>query len=305
MIWINFKRIVKSGFINFWRNGLVSLASVLAIAVSLYVIGGLMVSSAFLNGVVAEVKNKVDISVSFKPETAVDDITAVKKSLSLLPDVKKVVYVSREDEYKSFRERHQDNALLLQSLDEVGNPFGARLNITAIDPNRYESIVYFLENDNQSLSVNRDIIDQVSFKRDIVSRLNKIIGIVKRIGLVASTVLICLAVFATFNTISLAIYTSREEVSVMRLVGAGNIYVKGPFLIEGIISGFLGTLVALFFLYPSVAWIKNVSYNAFGGVDLLSYLSGNFASIFLTLLVSGVGLGFMASYLAVRRYASL
>ncbi|OHA58005.1 MAG: hypothetical protein A2607_00920 [Candidatus Vogelbacteria bacterium RIFOXYD1_FULL_42_15] len=305
MIWINFKRIVKSGFINFWRNGLVSLASVLAIAVSLYVIGGLMVSSAFLNGVVAEVKNKVDISVSFKPETAVDDITAVKKSLSLLPDVKKVVYVSREDEYKSFRERHQDNALLLQSLDEVGNPFGARLNITAIDPNRYESIVYFLENDNQSLSVNRDIIDQVSFKRDIVSRLNKIIGIVKRIGLVASTVLICLAVFATFNTISLAIYTSREEVSVMRLVGAGNIYVKGPFLIEGIISGFLGTLVALFFLYPSVAWIKNVSYNAFGGVDLLSYLSGNFASIFLTLLVSGVGLGFMASYLAVRKYASL
>jgi len=305
MIWINFKRVVRSGFVNFWRNGLVSLASVLAISVSLFVIGSLMVSTAFLNGVVDEVKNKVDISVSFRPEASLGDIESVRKSLSQLPDVKEVTYISREDEYQAFRERHQDNALLVQSLDEVGNPFGARLNIRAVDPARYESIANFLENDSQSLSVNRSIIDQVTFKRDIVSRLTKIIAVAKRIGLVVSTVMICLAAFATFNTISLAIYTSREEVSVMRLVGAGNIYVKGPFLIEGIISGLIGTFLAIIVLYPSVLWVKSISYNVFGGIDLVSYYSGNFAMIFLVLLVSGLGLGFCASYLAVRKYASL
>lgn len=305
MIWINLKRVIRSGFVNFWRNGLVSLASVLAITISLFIIGATIVSTAFLNGVVDQVKNKVDISVSFRPEASIDDIKSVEKSLSLLPDVKEVKYISRDEEYKSFRERHKDNALLVQSLDEVGNPFGARLNIRAVDPSHYESIASFLENDGQSISVNRSVIDQITYKRDIVNRLAKIIAVAKRMGLVASTVMICLAAFATFNTISLAIYTSREEVSVMRLVGAGNIYVKGPFLIEGIISGLLGTFLALFLLYPSVVWIKNISYNAFGGVDLVSYYSGNFAFIFISLLFSGVCLGFFASYLAVRKYASL
>ncbi len=303
MIWINLKRILRSGFVNFWRNGLVSLASVLAITVSLYTIGALIIGSAFLNGIIDEVKTKVDISVSFKPIATSEEINTIKKSLEALPEVKEIAIVTSEEEYESFKQRHQDNALLLQSLDEVGNPFGARINIRAADPSQYESIANFLNNDNGSLSVNRSIIDQISFKKDIVDRLSRIISLIKRVGLVISTVMICLAVFATFNTITLAIYISREEISVMRLVGAGNIYVKGPFLVEGLAAGFLGTLLALFGLYPSAAWVKTTTINVFGGIDLVSYYISNFPTIFLTLLISGLALGFVASYLAIRRYS--
>ena len=303
MIWINLKRILRSGFVNFWRNGLVSMASVLAITVSLYTIGALIIGSAFLNGIIDEVKTKVDISVSFKPTATSEEINTIKKSLEALPEVKEIAIVTSEEEYESFKQRHQDNALLLQSLDEVGNPFGARINIRAADPSQYESIANFLNNDNGSLSVNRSIIDQISFKKDIVDRLSRIISLIKRVGLVISTVMICLAVFATFNTITLAIYISREEISVMRLVGAGNIYVKGPFLVEGLTAGFLGTLLALFGLYPSAAWVKTTTINVFGGIDLVSYYISNFPTIFLTLLISGLALGFVASYLAIRRYS--
>ncbi|OJI07128.1 MAG: hypothetical protein COX02_02005 [Candidatus Vogelbacteria bacterium CG22_combo_CG10-13_8_21_14_all_37_9] len=305
MIWINLKRILYSGFVNFWRNGLVSLASVLAITVSLYTIGALMIGSAFLNGIIDEIKTKVDISISFKSTADTNEIEALKKSLEALAEVKEVTLITREEEYEAFKQRHQDNALLLQSLDEVGNPFGARINVRALDPAQYESIANFLNNEEGSLSVNRSIIDQISFKKDIVDRLSRIIALIKRVGLVISTVMICLAIFATFNTITLAIYISREEISVMRLVGAGNVYVKGPFLVEGLTAGFLGTLLALFGLYPSVAWVKATTINVFGGIDLVSYYISNFPMIFLVLLSSGLALGFIASYLAVRRYTRI
>ena len=305
MIWINLKRILYSGFVNFWRNGLVSLASVLAITVSLYTIGALMIGSAFLNGIIDEIKTKVDISISFKSTADTNEIEALKKSLEALAEVKEVTLITREEEYEAFKQRHQDNALLLQSLDEVGNPFGARINVRALDPAQYESIANFLNNEEGSLSVNRSIIDQISFKKDIVDRLSRIIALIKRVGLVISTVMICLAIFATFNTITLAIYISREEISVMRLVGAGNVYVKGPFLVEGLTAGFLGTLLALFGLYPSVAWVKATTIDVFGGIDLVSYYISNFPMIFLVLLSSGLALGFIASYLAVRRYTRI
>ncbi len=305
MFLVNLKRILRGGFLSFWRNGLVSLASVLAIFVSLFVVGVLMIASAFFAGTTDQIKDKVDISVSFKTDVGEVDVLAMKKSLEMLPEVKATEYISQEQELKDFRERHKDNALLIQSLQEVGNPFGARLNIKAKEPSQYESIARFLNNQDNTFSAGRLMIDQVSYKKDIVDRLNRLMAVAGRIGLVLATVFICLAVFVTFNTISLAIYTSREEISVMRLVGAGNSYVKGPFIVEGFIAGTIAAFLAIIALYPCVLWIKNLTFNIFGGINLVTYYLQNFAIIFLTLLASGIALGVLSGYLAVRRYAKV
>lgn len=305
MVWTNLKRILKLGFINFWRNGLVSVASVFAMTITLFAIGSIYLGTNFLNSALGEVKNKVDISVAFKTDAPEDQIIALQKDLTLLPEVKEVIYSSRDQELISFRERHKDNAILIGSLDEVGNPFGSRLNIRAVDPNQYEKIALFINAKNDPSVGGGNIIDQVSYKKDVVEKMASLIDTSQRLGWALALVLALLSVFAVFNTISLAIYTSREEISVMRLVGAGSPYVKGPFMIEGILAGVIASLLALILLYPSVLWVRDATVGVYGGINLVSFYFSNFGQIFILLLGSGVILGLLASYWATRRYAKI
>lgn len=305
MTWINIKRIFKQGFLNFWRNGLVSVASVLSMTITLFAIGVIFLGVNFLSSALAEVKDKVDISIAFKAEASEVSILAFKKELSLLPEIKDVSYSSREEELLAFRERHKDNAILIGSLEEVGNPFGARLNVRAVDPNQYEKVAKFIKSKNDALSASESIIDQVSYKKDVVDKMSRLIDTSQRLGWAIAVALALLSVFAVFNTVSLAIYTVREEISVMRLVGAGNTYVKGPFMVEGMIAGFLASLLAIILLYPSVLWVKSTTEGVYGGINLVSFYFSNFGQILLLLMGTGLLLGLVASYWATRRYAKV
>jgi len=305
MFWINTKRIIKFGFVNFWRNGLVSFASVLAMTVTLFVVGSLFLANNFLSSALDEVKNKVDISISFKIDASEDEIQALKKELSLLPEIKEVIYSSREAELANFRERHKDNEILIQSLEEVDNPLGARLNILAADPSQYDSIIHFIENKTNPDLGGEEIIDQVSYKKNVVDKLMKLIETSKKVGYGVSLVLAFLAILVVFNTVSLAIYTSREEISVMRLVGAGNLYVKGPFVVEGMISGILSSFLSLGALYPAAIWVRDLTAGVYGGINLVTFYVSNFGEIFILLVSCGLILGLIASFWATRRYAKV
>jgi cell division transport system permease protein len=302
MLIVNLKRTFRSGFISFWRSALVSLASVITITVTLFVVGALWLSSAYLNSSLEAVKNKVDISVAMKPDVAELEVLDLQKKLERLPEVKTVVYSSREQELADFQKRNEDNDLIIQSLKEVGNPFGARLNIQAVDPSRYESVAKFLESDSVSTSAGGTIVDQISFKKNIVDKLIKIITTAKTIGWAIVLVLIFLSVVVTFNTVSLAIYVSREEISLMKLVGAGNNYIRGPFVVEGLISGAMATVLALALLYPACIWVRNTTAGVFGGIDLVNYFLGNIIQILLLLFAVGIFLGVVSSFLAVRKH---
>lgn len=302
MFWIKVKRISRSGFVNFWRNGVVSVASIFVMTTTLLVIGSLILASAFLSSSLNNIKNKFDISVSFKVDIPETDVLHLKDLTEKLPEVSSVSYVSREQELANFSERHKDNSLIIQSINEVGNPFGARLNIQAKDPSQYESIASFLSNSDRSSGFDKAIIDQVTFKKDIVDRLVYIIAAIQKIGLVASIALILMSILVTFNTISLTIYSTREEIGVMRLVGASNNFVRGPFMIEGMIAGAISSIIALGIMYPITLWLKSATEGVYGGINLASYYASNFIQIFFILLISGIILGFISSYLAIARY---
>ena len=124
----------------------------------------------------------------------------------------------------------------------------------------------------------------------------------RQIGLAASALLILMSILVTFNTISLTIYTAREEISVMRLVGADNSYIRGPFIVEGIIAGGLAALIAIILLYPSVLWVRSTTAGVYGGINLVSYYISHFGFLFLLLLGSGIILGTVSSFLAIGRY---
>lgn len=301
-MFINLKRVIRSGSLNFWRNGSVALASILVLTTTLLVIGSLYLGSAFLTSTLASIRDRVDISVAFKTEAEESAVLALKKDLEQLPEVKTVTYSSREQELADFRKRHEDNALLIQSLEEVGNPFGARLSILAINPAQYDSISRFLSNYNENAGVTGGIIDQISFKKDIIAKLLAIISTSQTIGLAISALLILLSILVTVNTISLTIYIAREEISVMRLVGANNSYIRGPFIVEGVIAGGIASFISIVLLYPSVLWVRNLTAGVYGGIDLVSFYISHFGILFLILLGSGIILGTVSSFLAIGRY---
>ena len=267
MFWMNTKRIVKYGFINFWRNGFVTLASILVMTVTLFVIGSLIFIGAILDSSLSQIKNKVDINVYFVTTAPEEDIISLKSSLEQLPEVSSVEYVSRERSIEEFKKRHENDQLILQALQELNdNPLGAHFNIRAKETSQYESIATFLEN-YQTSSGGVSIVDKVNFFQNKVAidKLSDIISSVDKLSFGVVVIFMIISILIIFNTIRLAIYTSREEISVMKLVGAGNFYVRGPFVVEGIMYGISSALIALILFYPVTIWMAPLTENFLAG----------------------------------------
>ena len=306
MVWIKLKRIVRSGFYSFWRNGFVSLSSILVMMVTLFVIGSTIFSGAILGSTLRQIQDKVDVNVYFVTTAKEDEILAIKKNLEQLPEVASpVVYVSREDVLASFKKRHQNDEFTLQALDELGeNPLGATLNIKAKDPAQYEGIVQFLNNKIALSTEGTSIIDKVNYyqNKEAIDRLTNIINSANRLGLILTFFLIIISVLITFNTLRLVIYMSRDEISVMRLVGASTNYIRGPFFIAGAIYGLVSSLLTLIIFYPITIWLGRTTEDFFVGLNIFHYYTSNFGEIFLIIVGSGVVIGSISSYLAARKY---
>lgn len=315
MIWINIKRVVRAGFSSFWRNGFVSLAAILVMTVTLFVIGSVVFNNALLRSSLDELKDKVDINVYFVTSATEEEVLSLQKTLEAFPEVSAVEYVSREDALARFRDRHKDDDLTIQALEELDdNPLGAVLNVKAKEPSQYEGVANFLKQENFLSKDGSSIIDKVNYAQNKVAidRLSNIITSSERSSLVRTFILVIISLLVSFNTIRLAIYTSREEITVMRLVGASNRYIRGPFIIAGILYGCTASLVTIAVFYPLTYYFGPLFYplplflsEAVERVSLFQYFVGNFGQILLIIFGSGIGLGALSSYLAVRRYLSI
>lgn len=298
------RRIVRSGFLNFTRSGVVSVASVLVVTVTLSVITFLLLLQAVLHHSLAEIEDKVDITVYTTLTAPEDDILALKSSLEALPEVVEVTYVSRDQALENFRERHQDDYLTLQALDELAdNPLGASLNIQASDTAEYEGIAKFLEGDGALSRDGTNIVDKINYYQNkvIIDRLSNIIASARLIGLLVTLILVVVSIIITFNTIRLTIYIAREEIGVMRLVGAENKYITGPFMVEGVIYGVIASVATMVIYLPITIWLGR-RMSEFFGLNMFHYYADNFFQIFAIVLLSGVALGSLSSFLAIRRY---
>lgn len=305
MFWTNLRRISKTGFMNFWRNGTVSLASVLMMTVTLLVIGFIVLGSAVLDTSLNTLRDKVDITVTFVSNAAEADILNIKRSLESLPEVSLVTYTSREEALAIFKERHANDQSILTALNELSeNPLGAALDIKAKDPSQYQGIATFLEGNSALSSSGVTIIDHVNFYQNKVA-IDKLTGIIRsanKLGVAIAVAFILLSILIAFNTIRLTIYIAREEISVMRLVGASSAYIQGPFVTVGIIYGLVATITTLVLFLPITYWIGKTTQNFFIGLNLFNYYSHHFLQILLILLCSGILVGAISSLWAIRRY---
>ncbi|HEX5774995.1 MAG TPA: permease-like cell division protein FtsX [Candidatus Paceibacterota bacterium] len=305
MIGTNLKRMILSGTKNFMRSGAVSFATVLIMTVTLVIVGFLIFLSALLTYTLGLVEDKVDVNAYFNVNASEESILELKRDVEALPDVKSVTYTSRDQALAEFRERHADDQLTLQALEELGeNPLGASLAIKATDPTKYEGIVNYLSDQAASSPDGTDLIDRINYYQNkaIIDRLTAAINTMEKAGLFVVILFAGASVIIALATIRLAIYTARDEIAVMRLVGASNMYIRGPFIVAGILSGIVAAIIALILFYPAT-WYAGSKLSAWlGGFDLFNYYLSHFALVFGILVGSGILIGALASWLAVRRY---
>lgn len=295
----NFKRIFNAGALNFWRNGWLSTAMVSVMVLTLLMVMMLIFILIFTFNLSGELQNKVDISAYFKPDTKESSILRIKEDLEGLTQVKSVSYISQDDALYNFKEKHKNDPVSLQALAELeGNPFEASLSVSAKDIKNYQAINDYIYAHYQ------DILDNVNYpeNQNVINKISSFIMGIRIAGLTMTIVLALIALLVSFNTIRLVIYTSREEIRIMRLVGATNWFVRGPFLVNGFLQGVISSFFAFVISWPIIYYFSPKIKIFMPSMDFNYYFTSHLFIVYLILLFTGVGIGALGSALAIRRY---
>ncbi len=305
MLTTTIKRVVKAGVTGFFRNAFVSFSTILVMMITLFVIGALLFMNAALNSTLEQVNKKVDINAYFVTTATEQQVLEVKEAVSSLPEVANVEYISKEKAIEIFKERHKDDQLTLQALEELGeNPLRPSLTIQAKDPSQYAVIAKFLESNVAIGEGQEALIEKVNYNQNklVIDRLSELTKSIENAGLIITIFLAIASIMIVFNTIRLAIYTNKDEIEVMQLVGADNWFVNGPYIIEGMLYGFVSGMLTLLIFYPISIYMSSVTETFFGAFNSFDFYINNFGMLFKYIVGSGVVLGAISSFLAVRRY---
>ena len=293
-------RIFKYGWQNFSRGKWLSAATLIVIVLALLVFESLIVFTVITKTSLALLKDKIDISLYFKPTVPEQEIAKIKKAVDAFPETQHTDYVSREQALITFKETHKDDPTISQALLELAdNPLSAVLNIKAKDPSQYAVIAKSLDTNDW-----RPLTQKITYRENqtIIERLGKVIRVSNNLGIIITILLTLTAIIITFNTVSLAIYSNRDEIGIMRLVGAPASFISGPYMVEGIIYGVLGAIISLAIFWPVLYWGAPYLKYFITDLDLRAYFFEHFFSLVGYQLLFGIVIGVGSSFIAVRRY---
>ena len=295
-------RAIQWGLVHFWRNIWLSLAATGVLMLTLAMLGLLVVITLVGRVSIRSIEQKVDVTV-FLNDTASDAaILAVKADLEGRPDVGSVQYVTKEQALATFEARHQANPTITQALRELGdNPLQPSLIVKATDPTRYSAIEEALKSPKYQSFISKVTSED---NKQVILRLTAVLTTLRRVGLALTITLGVIAILVTYNTVRLAIYGYHEEIEIMQLVGASPWFIRGPFLIEGLLAGAISGALTLLYFFPFVrALSPRVSaFVADGTFDLWRWTLEHFVSVNLLFLITGIFLSVVSSWIAVRRY---
>ncbi len=297
------ERIFQTGWNNFQRNTYVSMGTTGVMVLVLLLFSGLMSLNYLAGKVVSSLEEKVDVSVYFKSEASENEIAKIKSDLESQGTVKSVEYVSKDQALNDFKSRHAGDTLVQDSLAELSdNPLQASLNVKAKDSSEYASIVSFLEGNKF-----RSLVDKINFyeNEQVIKRVQAISSGLQNWGFLATMALALIAVLVTFNTVRLTIYSQKQEIEIMRLVGGSNWHIKAPYLVEGALyGGFAAAIVAVIF-YPVAYFVSPKVEVLMPGVSLIGYFVSNIFQFVPLLFFVGILLGATSSFVAIRRFLKI
>jgi cell division transport system permease protein len=298
-------RVIKFSSQDFWRNFWLSAATIIVLVLTLISINFLLTLNVLTKTAVAEVQNKIDASVYFKQGVPESEVGSVKSYLLSLPQVKNVEYISPEHALAEFQKKHKNDPVILESLEEVGsNPLGATLVVTAHNSADYQTILKVFEDPQYAAVIQDKNFDD---HQVVVQKINSVSEKAEKTGAGIAGLFAIVAVLIGFNTVRMTIYTHREEIGIMKLVGAANWFVRAPYLASGVLYGLFSVLLAVIVTFPLIGFAEPYFAGFFGGSDfnLVEYFAQNFLQIFGWQFVGVVLLNMVTSSLAIGRYLKI
>jgi cell division transport system permease protein len=294
------KRIFKLGFKTFKRNPESTTACVFVSVIVISLITSLFLFQAVSQFLISTVEEKVDVSIYFNENVSEDEIEELSENVSLMPEVESINYVSKEEALQNFKERHEGDIAIMESLEELGlNPFLASLNVRAFDPSDYEEIISSLTEKGYESSIYK--VDYYE-KKPILENLFSVKSQINRIGIILTISLGLIAILVAFNQIHLSLYTSKQEIGIMKMVGASNIFIKGPFIVQGIIIGGLSALITFFLFLVTILIFNSGIQSSLGGFNMLNFFTSNLFLILGIQLLTGIGIEVFGSSIAIKKY---
>ena len=304
MNWISAQRISKLGLINFWRNRWLSLASTLVMTLTLLIISLFVILLIIIGAATDRIKAKMDITVYFKDSAQTEEISDIQQKLAARGDVKEVRYISKEEALAIWNER-QKNQRIKELVTPEENPLPRSLAIKAIDPENLKNVADYLSGEDYSSTIHKISYEE---NKQIIDKLLAITSFVQKMGAVLSIIFIIISILVILNTIRLTIFTRKEEIEIMRLVGASDRFIRFPFIVEGVLYGFLACLLALILMWLMLMFLSPLTTKYLGEVvteNMKHFFTSHIWLIFLLQLGVGILIGIGCSLFSIRKYLKI
>lgn len=303
--WITFWRIVHTGLVNFIRNASLAIAAIAVMVVTLTIVLFSVITNATFVNTIAQITSKIDVSIFLKDSTTPMQTTQLLSQLKQLPNVKSVQYLSKADALKQYEQQNGSNTSLVTAVSETANPIPATVLIKPNDLNKIQDIKTFLTKPAVAALQS----DQPSYSGDRKAAIDKIThatDILREIGAVTVIVFAVICALIIFNTIQMAIFNRRDEITIMRLLGANASYIRGPFIVESAIYGILSAIASVLIINGGFVASSNALQASSLGLLDIGYANSYFDNYFWWLLtfqlMVGIVIGAVSSLIATRRY---
>lgn len=302
-----FKRVVRTGATNFVRNAWLAMAAMAVMVVTLTIILFSLVTSATFNNTIDQITSKINISVYLKDSVSTEQCTALMDGLRKLPNVKDVGFVSKDQALAEYKSANANNQGLLQALNETSNPLPASIKVTPVDPSRIQDIKNFIDKpENTALLDPQAGTSYSGDRKAAIDKITHATNVLQRIGVVAVIIFAVISMLIIFNTIQMAIFNRRDELTIMRLLGATTWYIRGPFVVESIIYGVISAVLSITVIDGVFVTASSALQASSLGLLDIGYANTYFHQKFWILLTMqlaiGIVIGAVSSIIATRRY---
>ncbi len=304
--YITFLRIVHAGMVNFLRNATLAIAAMAVMVVTLTIVLFSIVANATFTHTIQQITDKIDISVFLNDNVTPEQKDKLVQGLKALPNVKSLTYLSKDDALRAYASENSGNQSLLAAATIAGNPIPATIRIKPLDLNRLDDIKTYLSKPANKALQTEGSPSYSGDRKKAIDNITHATNILRQVGLIAVAVFSVISALIIFNTIQMAIFNRRDEITIERLLGAGSWFIRGPFVVESIIYGILSAVISLLFINAVfVAASSALQASSLGLLDI-AFAHVYFNNHFLVLLLMQVGVGILigaaSSVIATQRY---
>jgi cell division transport system permease protein len=303
---ITFSRILKTGVYNFFRNLSLGIAAIAVMFVTLTIIlFSLITNATFSHTITTQVTSKIDVSVFLKDSVTPAQTTQLLEQLKALPNVKSIQYLDKDQVLKQYEQENATDKQLSTAIAYTSNPLPATILIKPVDLNQLSSIKNFLIEPTIS-NLQSSPPSYSGSQETAINRITHATDVLREVGIVSIIVFAIICALIIFNTIQMAIFNRREEIQVMRLLGASTHFIRGPFIVESSMYGVFAAIISVAVIYAVFITTKNtLQASALGILDInyaSTYFHKNLIRLLALQLLIGIVLGAVSSQIATHRF---